>query len=701
MRWFEEQIAKRSQEDNAAMRTANLKLSSVIMGQKQEYATDTMGSNAERAIAAYYRVDTIKELLQREVRLTDHWYKEALGAMLGKTSAGGAIALIPGKRGRFYYHDPATGKRVKATAQSPIESKAVCFYKQFPARALSLVDLYRFTMQLLSKKEIAYYLLCLLATVLLGLFLPYINMQLFTNVVPSGNMFTLAAIASMLCCIIFASTLMNACSSLAISRIQTKIDVAVSPAVYMRMLSLPVTFFRRYASGELMERAEAIKNLNTLLFGSILSTSISFLFSLFYVLQINRLIPVMSSYAIWMLVAFLLLSLSETFVSLKVTRKNMNIQGKLTGLMFQLLSGIQKIKLTGSEKRAYAKWADLYADSARLLYNPPGLIKLSGVFNSGLTVLGTLLFFAVGAKNHISAADYMAFSVAYGLMCSAALSLGSIISSAAKLVPNWEMAKPILETIPENYADKSELKGSVGSIELSHASFRYQQESPLILDDFSLKIRKGEYLAIVGKTGCGKSTLLRLLMGFEKIQKGAIYYNGISLDNLNIQSLRRRMGIVTQTSRLFPGSIFSNIAACRPTLTQEQAWEIARIVGLEEDIKSMPMGMHTLINKSGGGLSGGQRQRLMIARAIATKPDVLIFDEATSALDNITQRQVSDSLDAFQCTRIVIAHRLSTIRNCNRIIVIKEGKIVEDGTYQSLIEQNGYFAELVNRQMNE
>ncbi|MEG1565018.1 MAG: hypothetical protein RR365_15060, partial [Bacteroides sp.] len=224
MGWFEEQIAKRSHEDNAAMHTANLKLSSVIMGQSEEYETGATGENAERIIAAYYKVGTIKELLQREVRLADHWYKDAMGAMLAQTSTGEAIALIPGKHGRYFYHDPATGRRVEATAKSPIQPQAVCFYKQLPMHALGLADLYRFTMQALSKQEIAGYLLCLLATVLLALCLPYINVQLFAKVIPSGNTFTLTALALVLCCIIIASTLMNICSSMAISRIQTKID---------------------------------------------------------------------------------------------------------------------------------------------------------------------------------------------------------------------------------------------------------------------------------------------------------------------------------------------------------------------------------------------------------------------------------------------------------------------------------------------
>ena len=219
-----------------------------------------------------------------------------------------------------------------------------------------------------------------------------------------------------------------------------------------------------------------------------------------------------------------------------------------------------------------------------------------------------------------------------------------------------------------------------------------------MLKDFSLKIRAGEYVAIVGRTGCGKSTLIRLLLGFETPESGAVFYDGRDLAGIDPRSLRRRMGVVSQNGQLFQDNIFSNITISAPWLNMDAAWEAAEIAGIAQDIRDMPMGMHTIISEGQGGISGGQKQRILIARAIAPKPRILILDEATSALDNLTQKQVSEALDQLKCTRIVIAHRLSTIRNCDRILVMDQGRIIESGTYEELIAMNGEFADLVARQ---
>ena len=237
-----------------------------------------------------------------------------------------------------------------------------------------------------------------------------------------------------------------------------------------------------------------------------------------------------------------------------------------------------------------------------------------------------------------------------------------------------------------------------GGIELNNVCFRYSENTPYIINKLSLKIRPGEYVAIVGRTGCGKSTLMRLLLGFEKAEKGAVYYDGRNINRLDLSSLRRRIGTVMQNGGLFQGDIYSNIVITAPELTLDDAWDAAEKAGIADDIRAMPMGMHTLISEGQGGISGGQKQRIMIARAIAPKPRILMFDEATSALDNKTQKQVSDALDAMGCTRIVIAHRLSTIRHCDRILVLDQGQIVEDGTYDELIGKGRFFADLVSRQ---
>ena len=304
----------------------------------------------------------------------------------------------------------------------------------------------------------------------------------------------------------------------------------------------------------------------------------------------------------------------------------------------------------------------------------------------------------MAARSSISVADYYAFNTAYGMVSGAFMSVAGIAITIAQFKPILEMAKPILDAVPEVSEGKQVIDRLSGAIEVSNVSFRYNENMPLVLDDISLKIRPGQYLAIVGATGCGKSTLMRILLGFEKPQKGAVYYNGKDLNTIDLKSLRRRIGVVMQNGKLFQGDIFSNITISAPQLTLDEAWEAAEMAGIAEDIRRMPMGMHTIISEGSGGISGGQRQRLMIARAIAPKPRVLMFDEATSALDNITQKTVSDSLEKLKCTRIVIAHRLSTIRQCDRIIYLEKGKIVEDGTYEELIAKGGRFADLVERQ---
>ena len=278
------------------------------------------------------------------------------------------------------------------------------------------------------------------------------------------------------------------------------------------------------------------------------------------------------------------------------------------------------------------------------------------------------------------------------------MSVSGIALSVARIQPILEMAEPFLKNEPETAHGKEIVTSISGRIEMEHVSFRYDQSSPYIFDDLSLKIRPGEYVAIVGKTGCGKSTLVRLLLGFEKPEKGAIFYDNRDMDGLDLPSLRKKIGTVMQDAGLFQGDIFSNIVITAPELTLDDAWDAAEKAGIADDIRAMPMGMHTVVSEGQGGISGGQRQRLMIARAIAPKPKLLIFDEATSALDNKTQRQVSEALDKMGCTRIVIAHRLSTIRHCDRILVLDGGRIAENGTYDELIAKGGLFAELVKRQ---
>ena len=285
------------------------------------------------------------------------------------------------------------------------------------------------------------------------------------------------------------------------------------------------------------------------------------------------------------------------------------------------------------------------------------------------------------------------------MVSAAFMSLTSIVTIISRIKPILEMAKPILEAEPEIAGDKEIITSLGGGVELNNITFGYRSDMPPVIENLSLKIEPGQYVAIVGETGCGKTTLMRLMLGFETPQKGAVYYDGKDLKQIDLKSLRQKIGSVMQNGKLFPGDIYSNIVLTAPWLSVDEAWKAATIAGIADDIGSMPMGMFTLISEGQGGISGGQKQRLLIARAIAPRPRILIFDEATSALDNITQKQISDALDEMNCTRIVIAHRLSTIKQCDRIILLKDGKIAEDGTYEELMALKGEFADLVSRQL--
>ena len=429
-----------------------------------------------------------------------------------------------------------------------------------------------------------------------------------------------------------------------------------------------------------------------------MTTGLTSLFSLIYISQIFAYAPMLVVPALGILFVTVVFSVVSSLVQMKLNTQQMELYSKESGMTYALITGIQKIRLAGAEKRAFARWGNLYAKCADAAYGPSTFTDLNPVISLAISLTGTLIMYTLSVKSGISVADYYAFNTAYGMVSGAFMSLAGIALTAAQIKPVLTMVKPFFDAVPEVSDGKQVLTRLSGGIELNNVSFRYSENMPLILDNLSLKIRPGQYVAIVGKTGCGKSTLMRLLLGFEHPKKGAIYYDGRDLEKIDLRSLRRRIGVVMQNGKLFQGDIYSNIVISAPWLGRKEAWEAAELAGIADDIRNMPMGMDTVISEGSGGISGGQRQRLMIARAIAPKPKILMFDEATSALDNLTQKKISESLNSLKCTRIVIAHRLSTIKQCDRILVLDKGKIIEDGKYEELIAKNGFFAELVARQ---
>ncbi len=723
MGWFDEQIRQRMQSDQEILEDSFFRMASVVMDKwnadrmlnerliAKEALDDILKFYRQKPVEIPDEIHDIREqleyalrpvgLMTRDVVLDEGWQNDAYGPMLGMLRESGAtVALLPGTMAGYYYRDPATGKKTRITRKNAglFSRDALCFYRPLPMKKLGIPDLLLYMKDSISRGDVILIVLATLAVTLVGKIEPRVYELITGTVLQGRRVHLLAGAGAFLLASAFAAQMLGMVRGLLMERINTKTSQAVEASVMMRILSLPVSFFRKFASGDLASRAGSVHSLCSMLLNNILSIGLSSLMSLLYITDIFRFAPVLVWPSILIILTTVIVSLIASLLQISISRKQMQLSAEESGMTYAVLNGVQKIKLSGSEKRVFARWGRLYAENARLEFNPPAFLKLNRVLITAISLIGTIALYYLAVKSGVGASQYYAFSAAYGRVTAAFTSLAGIAISIAAIPPVLEMAEPILKAEPEVSADKETVTRVSGSIEMSHVSFRYDENTPYILQDLSLKIKAGEYVAIVGRTGCGKSTLVRLLLGFETPEKGAVYYDRHDLSRIDPRSLRRQIGAVIQNGQLFQGDIFSNITISAPQLSMDEAWEAAELSGIADDIREMPMGMQTIISEGQGGISGGQKQRLMTTRAVAPTPRLLIFDEATSALDNRTQKQVSDALDRLHCTRIVIAHRLSTIRNCDRILVMEQGAIIEEGTYEELIANNGVFVDLVARQ---
>lgn len=723
MGWFEKQISQRSDLDQQMFEESFFRVAGVVLGKRTATKISDDHIITKQAIddiLKYYHFKPVElpksikghedqldhclrphGLMKRQVVLEENWWKDAFGPILAYTKDGGEpVALLPQKLWGYYYIDRASGKKVRLNKKTAglFESEAYCFYKPFPQRKLGIPDLLIYMKNCYDLSDTVMIFISTLAVTGVGMLMPRITKALTGPVISSGKTSALVGIAVCMLCTAIASQLIGSVNSMLSTRLETKTTLGVQAAMMMRVMRMPANFFRKYSAGELTSRSQSVDQLCSLILGMVVGTGLTSLTSLLYITQIFSFAPPLVAPSLLMILITVIFTTLSSVVQIRISKQQMELSAKESGITYAMISGVQKIKLSGAEKRFFARWLNIYSDSAELTYAPPAFIKINGVITTAISLISNIVLYYLAVRNSIDQSSYFAFTAAYGGVMGAFTALAGMALSVGSIKPILDMAEPFLKEEPESTDNKEIVTKLSGGIELNNVYFRYTENSPYIVNNMSLKIRPGEYVAIVGKTGCGKSTLMRLLLGFEKPEKGAIYYDGKDINRLDLGSLRRKIGSVIQSGGLLQGDIFSNIVITAPHLTLDDAWKAAEIAGIADDIRAMPMGMHTLISEGNGGISGGQKQRLMIARAVAPKPKILMFDEATSALDNKTQKQVSEALDGMGCTRIVIAHRLSTIRHCDRILVLDGGSVIEEGSYDELIAKNGYFAELVERQ---
>jgi NHLM bacteriocin system ABC transporter ATP-binding protein len=643
----------------------------------------------------------------RRVVLRGDWWKQDAGALLAYMAEDDRpVALLPRSEDAYDLFDPMKQQWFKCDRDivKQIAPTAYTFYRPFPEKIKPL-DLLKFAASG-HQKELITIILTGIAATFVGMLTPYATGLLIDQVIPDRNRDLLWQIGYGLFATALGGSLFQLTQGFAIMRLESYADASTQSAVWDRLLKLPVSFFRQYAVGDLSSRVSAITQIRQKLSTTVLKSLFSSLFSL---LNLGLLFSYSGSLALIALVVALIniaVTITAGILTLKRTRPLLNEQGKLFGMMVQIINGVSKFRLAGAENRAFAYWGNQYAHQLKLMMATQGIEDNLTVINKLLTALTPAVLFAFTTmalqQSQLSQGDFttgkfLAFNAAFGTFISGTTSLSTIVIDILETLPIWERTQAILQGVPEVNHDKSDPGRLTGQIAIEQAMFRYRPDGNLILNNVCIKAEPGEFIALVGPSGSGKSTLLRLLLGFDQPESGTVYYDGQDLMGLDVTAMRRQIGVVLQNSRLMSASIFENIAS-GALITMDEAWEAARMAGFEADVLAMPMGMHTVVSEGGSNISGGQRQRLMIARALALRPRILFFDEATSALDNKTQAIVSESLDRLKVTRIVVAHRLSTIRNADRIYVLQAGQMIEEGSFEQLATAGGLFNQMIQRQ---
>jgi NHLM bacteriocin system ABC transporter ATP-binding protein len=649
------------------------------------------------------RLAKAARLRLRRVVLNGEWWRQDNGPILGfLEESNRPVALLPTSATDYALVDPVAHSRTSLTADvaRSLNPVGYTFYRPFAETAPKVLDIFRFGFAN-TKLDQRSVLLMSLAAGVLGMATPLAMGLVFDSILPSADHSHLLFVAFGLLVAAFSAVVFDFTRGIALLRIQTRSDAAIQGAVWDRLLSLPAPFFSTYTAGDLAVRANGINAIQQMLSGAVITAFLGSLFSIFNFALLFYYSGRLAAVATGLALVSVSVTLAASWASLRLQRPLYDLQGKISGKVLQFVTGIAKLRVAGAELQAFAVWARAFAEQKKLDLKVGRIGNAVLVFSHTYPVLTSMSLFAVvafSAEAGMSTGKFLAFSAAFSSFLYAGLGASQALISVLHAIPIYERARPILQALPEVGAAKADPGELKGALEVSHVSFRYRPDAPLILHDLSFQIRPGEFVAVVGPSGSGKSTLMRLLLGFEVPESGSIRYDGLDLGGLDVQAVRRQIGVVLQNGKLMPGDIFENIVGSG-LYTLEDAWEAARKAGLEEDIQEMPMGMHTVISEGAGTLSGGQRQRLIIARAIVAKPRILLFDEATSALDNRTQAIVSTSLEQLKATRIVIAHRLSTIINADRILVIQQGRLVQTGTYASLVATPGPFADLAKRQL--
>ena len=657
------------------------------------------GSHVETVIKLAHQA----ALRVRLVSLPDGWWRGGLGSLVGAFKASGeAVALLDQGASGYLLMDPSdrSAQRVDAALAAELSSRAIDLQRPLPSSFSGWSDAAAFVLRE-SGADLGKAIAAGLAVGLLTSVTPLATALIVDTLIPgaeSGLLAQLAVALGVVALVIFALSLVRA---LALERINGRSHARLQAGIWDRLLRLPSQFFREYTAGDLAERVAGAEAIREAVLGALLNSLIVFVFSLVNLVLMFVYAPALALLALCLVLIYVAITLLAGILQVRQHRVVARLRGVLTSRVFEMLQGIMKLRVAGAEAHALARWSDTYAEQQLAVVRAGLLQNRHHAFQSAYPIIALGVLFACASYldlPSLSAGVLIAFLAAYAIVQNTLLGAASSVLAVLGALPQWERLQPILDTAVESDGRLADPGQIDGRIEVNGLSFSYGAGRAAVLDGINLTIEPGQCIAIVGGSGSGKSTLLRLLLGFEKPTTGTILYDNQDLQSLDPALLRRQIGAVLQTGRLFSGTILDNIRGAHD-LAFDECLSAVRAAGLEADLSTWPMGLYTPITEGGLTLSGGQQQRILIARALAAKPRLLFLDEATSALDNRTQQTVMSTFENLGVTRLIIAHRLSTVQKADCIHLLADGRFVESGTYDDLMALNRRFAHFARRQI--
>ncbi|MBR0254708.1 MAG: ATP-binding cassette domain-containing protein [Bacteroidales bacterium] len=696
---FFEQLVQRIEGDQKALNEASDLFRGMIDRKiwKQLTRKKEIPKDLHQLEEVFYR----NQIFFRQVRLEGDWWSRCSGKMLAFTEEEDAPVILTPRFADYTFVHPVTGRHCSVRKDSGcLKKDAFTLCYPLPGGELSVMAFLKSALRQLSFLDYLYAFLACLGVVLLTMVTPYICKMLFGEVIPSGDAAQLTPIAVLLFSAAVGLVMVQLSRNFLVVRMKDKIEYAMQTPLMTRLLMLPSSFFKQYAPGDLSSRVLSVVRLFTKLTEDMLSTILSLLFTAVMFIQFFTYGGPLLWTGILVMIVYLLAIYCVYYFRKQVQDSANASAAKLTGVIYNLVSGAQKIRTNGAEIRAFRHWAVAYEPSEPFGSRYPAMFNVGSSLSYNARLLPLLVTMLAAWHYGLGLSDYIAYCSVLALATEAIAKFELITKDVALLGPELKLCEPILKAESEAQSGNILLRNVSGKIDISGLKFRYAEDMPYIFDGLDLHINPGDYVALVGPSGCGKSTLIRLMLGFEQAESGSIFYDEYNLEDISKPSLRQYcVSICLQDGQLVEGTIRDNILFGNVWQNDDAVWEAVRGASLEKDIRDMPLGLDTPISADGQGVSGGQRQRILIARALIRKPRIMFLDEATSALDNISQHNIAESLVRMHCTRITIAHRMSTIRECNRIIVLNGGRVVEDGSYDELLAKGGLFSEIIKRQI--